>query len=596
MFGPALTLILALVSSTVIALPMVDNVYKRSAASLDPSSTDFPFFFPDSVYEVIPHSGAPPSPSSETVNIKAATDYIFKKLSLGENDFKVVNSYTDLFGISHVYGTHIVNGASVSNHQAAAHAKDGEVTCFSTSFGTNQHLAKRDLAVSEPKVTLSFEEVSSTVSTKLEIPVYSDFEHTLEYVAQPNGEVVYTYKFQLRNGPVTEWIQVWCSTTTGEVVQAINFSNKASYRVIKFPRRDLTEKFIMVARPEFKGSSPKGWTDGKVTGGNNIITRDPHGKAIRAIRKSLFKTKFNSKEDPASVANIAAAGVNLFYASNMMHDISYQYGFTEQAGNFQTDNFGRYGKGNDPVTINVLGSLWTNNANFLTPPDGQPGVMNMYPFTTATPNRTPGLDNSVIVHEYIHGITNRLTGGAAADSCLKTTEAQGMGEGWSDAIAMMILAKSSDTATTGIPIGVYVKNNPAGLRTYLYTTDMKVNPLTYGDMATRSGFHTIGEVWASILWEVYWSLVTKHGFAVNLYKTNQSEGNIAAMKIIMTGLTIQQCNPFFFNARDAIILSDIIHHQGANKCELYRAFAKRGLGFGATRSYKNDFTVPPECQ
>ncbi|KAJ1341899.1 hypothetical protein BSLG_010861 [Batrachochytrium salamandrivorans] len=554
MFVPALTLILALVSSTVIAAPMVDNVYKRSAASLDPS------------------------------------------LNLGENDFKVFNSYTDVFGISHVYGTHMINGASVSNHQAAAHVNNGEVTCFSTSFGTNQHLAKRDLAVSAPEVTLSFEDVSVIASTQLKIPVYSDFEHTFEYVAQSDGKVVYTYKFQLRDNSVTKWIQVWCSTTTGEVVQVINFSNKVSYKVVKIPHRDPSDGFSVVARPEFKGSSPKGWTDGKVTEGNNAIALGPNGKTTRSIRNGVFKTKFNSKEDPASVANIAAAAVNLFYITNMVHDISYQYGFTEQAGNFQKDNFGKYGKDNDAVTINVLGSLWTDNANFLTPPDGQTGVMNMYPFTTATPNRTPGLDNSVIVHEYIHGITNRLTGGAAADSCLKTTEAQGMGEGWSDAIAMMILAKSSDTATTGIPIGVYVKNNPAGLRTYLYTTDMKVNPLTYGDMQTSSGFHTVGEVWASMLWEVYWSLVTKHGFAENLYDANQSAGNIAAMRIIMTGLTIQQCNTFFFNARDAIILSDIIHHQGANKCELYKAFAKRGLGFGATRSYINDFTVPTECQ
>ncbi|KAH6592386.1 hypothetical protein BASA61_004575 [Batrachochytrium salamandrivorans] len=60
MFGPALTLVLALASSAVIAVPMSNNVYKRSAASLDPSSTELPFYFPESVYESIPHSGAVP--------------------------------------------------------------------------------------------------------------------------------------------------------------------------------------------------------------------------------------------------------------------------------------------------------------------------------------------------------------------------------------------------------------------------------------------------------------------------------------------------------------------------------------------------------
>ncbi|KAH6599340.1 hypothetical protein BASA61_002596 [Batrachochytrium salamandrivorans] len=233
-----------------------DNVYKRSAASLDPSSTELPFYFPESVYESIPTVVLPPSPSSEEDDAKTATDFISKKLNLGENDFKVVNSYTDSFGISHVYGTHMVNGASVSNHQAAAHVKNGEVTFFSTSFGTEQHLAKRDLAISAPEATLSFEEVS-------------------------------------------------------------DFSNKASYQVIALPRRDPTDGFSGLARRSTEKPTRRRWTDGKVTEGNNAITRDPSGKPTRSIGNDVFYTKFNSKEDPGTAANIAAAAVNLFYLTNI---------------------------------------------------------------------------------------------------------------------------------------------------------------------------------------------------------------------------------------------------------------------------------------
>ena len=32
---------------------------------------------------------------------------------------------------------------------------------------------------------------------------------------------------------------------------------------------------------------------------------------------------------------------NLFYWCNMVHDLTYQYGFNEQAGNFQVNNYGR---------------------------------------------------------------------------------------------------------------------------------------------------------------------------------------------------------------------------------------------------------------
>ncbi|KAH9265600.1 hypothetical protein BASA84_001528 [Batrachochytrium salamandrivorans] len=74
-----------------------------------------------------------------------------------------------------------------------------------------------------------------------------------------------------------------------------------------------------------------------------------------------------------------------------MHDISYQYGFTEQAGNFQKSNFGKGGQGNDAIVINVLDPSDTNNAEFFTSPDGQPGIMNMHRFTYTYPRSQSGL-------------------------------------------------------------------------------------------------------------------------------------------------------------------------------------------------------------
>lgn len=50
------------------------------------------------------------------------------------------------------------------------------------------------------------------------------------------------------------------------------------------------------------------------------------------------------------------------------------------------------------------------------------------------PNRDGALENDIVVHEMTHGITNRMTGGGTG-SCLQSTEAGGMGEGWSDAMA-----------------------------------------------------------------------------------------------------------------------------------------------------------------
>ncbi|KAH9253064.1 hypothetical protein BASA81_008970 [Batrachochytrium salamandrivorans] len=163
-------------------------------------------------------------------------------------------------------------------------------------------------------------------------------------------------------------------------------------------------------------------------------------------------------------------------------------------------------------------------------------------------------------------------------------------------MALMVLAKSSDIATTGIVTGTYVRNNPKGARSHPYTTNMAVNPLTYVDLETLLRVHDIGTVWASMLWEVYWNLVAKHGFSTNLYKADQSEGNVVTMKIIIGGMMIQSCNPTFLGARDAIIAADVNHYKGAHKCEIYKGFAKRGLGLGATDTHTNDFSVPPECR
>ena len=61
---------------------------------------------------------------------------------------------------------------------------------------------------------------------------------------------------------------------------------------------------------------------------------------------------------------------NLFYLNNVIHDIQYRYGFTELAGNFQANNYGRGGLGNDYVQAETQDGVSTNNANFSTPPDG----------------------------------------------------------------------------------------------------------------------------------------------------------------------------------------------------------------------------------
>lgn len=200
------------------------------------------------------------------------------------------------------------------------------------------------------------------------------------------------------------------------------------------------------------------------------------------------------------------------------------------------------------------------------------------------PPRDSSLDAGVIAHEYGHGISNRLTGGPNVVNCLNNAEQ--MGEGWSDWFGIALTSKAGDTALTPRGVGNYVTFRPTdgvGIRPTPYSTDMTVNPATYASVANPSISqpHGIGYVWNTMLWEVHWNLVHKHGYAANPYDGHTAGGNNLAMQLVMDGMKFQVCRPGFVDGRDAILAADVALTGGANQCEIWRGFAKRGLGFSA---------------
>jgi hypothetical protein len=101
------------------------------------------------------------------------------------------------------------------------------------------------------------------------------------------------------------------------------------------------------------------------------------------VTSGSFLTAANLGMAPSSTDNRAVAVQNLFYLNNVIHDILYGHGFTEAAGNFQQDNFGKGGSGSDPVQAEAQDGSGTDNANFATPSDGRPPRMQMYLWTGA---------------------------------------------------------------------------------------------------------------------------------------------------------------------------------------------------------------------
>jgi extracellular elastinolytic metalloproteinase len=57
------------------------------------------------------------------------------------------------------------------------------------------------------------------------------------------------------------------------------------------------------------------------------------------------------------------AVTQLFYTSNMYHDLLHRLGFDEVSGNFQMDNFGRGGLGGDAVICQAQDGSGTDNAS-----------------------------------------------------------------------------------------------------------------------------------------------------------------------------------------------------------------------------------------
>ncbi|KAG8892595.1 hypothetical protein FRC01_014072 [Tulasnella sp. 417] len=155
-----------------------------------------------------------------------------------------------------------------------------------------------------------------------------------------------------------------------------------------------------------------------------------------------------------------------------------------------------------------------------------------------------------------------MTGGGTG-RCLTTTEAGGMGEGWSDTVAFWV--ETNSTTPADFVLGAWVYDNPAGIRSVPYSTDMDTNPYTYATVSTKNEVHDIGEVWATMLIEVYWGLVAARGYSSNKTDPSETAGNIVFLHLLVDALPIQPCNPTFLTARNAILQADVNRYSGANK-------------------------------
>lgn len=239
-------------------------------------------------------------------------------------------------------------------------------------------------------------------------------------------------------------------------------------------------------------------------------------------------------------------------------------------------------------------------------------------------NTDGDFDNGVIAHEFGHGISLRMTTGSP--NALNNPEQ--MGEGWSDWFSLMLQMQPGDVGTTPKGLANFVMNqapDDSGLRYYPYSTDMSINPETFGytNGGTAAPYfpviaqdangtdyvepHNVGEIWTTMLWDLTWAYVAKYGYDDNKY--TGTGGNNKVMRLVLDAIKLQPSGPSFVDARDALIAADQATTGGADYCTIWQAFARRGLGLNASSGDNSgdayntaaildqieDFTVPASC-
>jgi len=370
----------------------------------------------------------------------------------------------------------------------------------------------------------------------------------------------------------------------------------------------VTRDLVTIEPSAISAINPNGWVpDGSLqTLGNNVqahLDLDandspdlPRPAATLVGNTRVFDFPLDPAQAPATYRN--AAVVQLFYWGNLYHDILHNLGFDEPAGNFQTSNFSRGGTSGDAITAdaqdgNGLGGR-VNNANFNSSGvDGSNARIQMYLFDGPDPDRDSSLDGLTVFHEFTHGTSIRLHGG------LTSSQSRGLGEGWSDFYALALFSRPTDNPNAPYAFGSYstyqffspefIDNSYYGIRRFPYCTNPNINPLTFADIDpaqmsfppgvlrnllhanVANEVHNIGEVWCNILWECRAALWAVHG----------PSANQLMLQLATDAMKLSPANPTFTQARDAIIQADLVNSSGANHRPLWRAFAKRGLGFGA---------------
>ena len=208
------------------------------------------------------------------------------------------------------------------------------------------------------------------------------------------------------------------------------------------------------------------------------------------------------------------------------------------------------------------------------------------------------MDALIVAHEWGHLISNRLIGDANG---LYNGQGESLGEGWSDFHALLLAVRAEDAQVSSndifqgtYAIGSYVSSfsqegDPYyfGLRRVPYSTHLDKNALTFKHIedgvplpdshprhntdSENAAPHAAGEVWASMLWEVYAALLR------DTERLTFAQAQKRMMAYLVASYKMTPLDPTFTEARDAL-LAVAMTDDPKDYLLMQEAFARRGLG------------------
>lgn len=317
---------------------------------------------------------------------------------------------------------------------------------------------------------------------------------------------------------------------------------------------------------------------------------------------------------PQGSARLNAKIVQAFYAANRLHDLFYDLGFDEVAGNMQKDNYGRGGVGGDPLYVSAgVGTTFAS----VSVEDGVPAALYLGINTYTDPYRdVSALDFGVLAHEWSHTMFGRLTGLGMAGQQFA------LNEGIADFVGLLLSVRAQDRdAVPGQPpfhgnyaIGAYMNRDydfpldpfpkagsPGypdetyyhGIRRFPYSADLAINPLTFkhvgmdhplpesergfdwkGRALTNAEPHSAGEVWTTALWQCSRNLLA----AAPSHRFEQARDRFLAN--LVASLKLLATDADYTDARDALLFA-IRADRETDYRRCRAGFAERGFGAGA---------------